>query len=535
MQTEPNRGYPYPTDPETVNVQSWLQTQAATIGSDVEAVDTAAKNFQFKLLPTGADLNAYQTAGAVAVNSSTIAPTLLHSASDDVGVYFVTYTNANSCVQTFHPANGNTDVRWRACVADAWTKWSTIPSGTGRADTYRHDILQQQFKRRRGGKVGTGGKGAVAIRFDHGLNNFGAKVLPIMRAKNFPCSLALFSDMFNPSNYFYAENTTSSWAQVQGWALNDGVEIWNHSKTHRDALSWSAVEDETIGSLAALKAALPKCAVEGWIQPGAGGNRWFGFDDGRSLEDWTDHPAGRMILNNHAVVTGVMNGQLQPLDGKPTEATYYLDISDYNSVSTAQAQIMRAAETGSGCCVMLHPSLIDVTNQITLAQVQVFFDWLSAQRDAGLIDVMTLGSLMLADAGTTYRHNILQNSSFAEGMNYWNGSGWTFPAEGGGIYAQAGPSTTLMEQVQDLRLNTVWTGAPRRVGVKIRAAAAASWKLTVLVDSDITKVVTVTPGTAWQDLSTVIAIPSDAQYLTWRLEKISGGPVDIHTPTVSPA
>src|SRR5690606_12175082 len=117
------------------------------------------------------------------------------------------------------------------------------------------------------GTVGTDGKPVVALRFDHGLNVFQSDILPLLRQYNLPASLALCSRQFTDANGV-TDNDAASFPIVQGWALADGIDVWNHGATHRDAQTVAGLTAEIATARDELAAALPRMAIEGYMIPG---------------------------------------------------------------------------------------------------------------------------------------------------------------------------------------------------------------------------------------------------------------------------
>lgn len=97
-------------------------------------------------------------------------------------------------------------------IGDGETAWSTLPTLPSRAlgENYalNHQSLREDYLRARGGPIGTDGVAAIALRFDHGLANFGTTILPMLTARQLPSSLAVNP---SPTNMALPENAGYGW------------------------------------------------------------------------------------------------------------------------------------------------------------------------------------------------------------------------------------------------------------------------------------------------------------------------------------
>lgn len=277
--------------------------------------------------------------------------------------------------------------------APAWTPWVNLAGDPGALiGAAPNAMLVQDFTRRRG-PVRTNGKGAVALRFDHGLANFRDKILPLLRARGLKASLAL-----NSRAWGLAENGGVSAADVDGWVTEGVVEVWNHGAHHADAVTSAELEDTIVTGLAELSSQIPSAQIDGWVVPGVGGTNYNGFNGGGSLDAFTSTEAGRLILANHAVSTGAISGTAhRVLDGTVRQGMGHYTL-DAVTGTAAQYQIDLAATNVTGIQLMLHPSVVDEPDKVTTAKLTEVLDYIVAKRDAGEIVVLSPYQLMLADA-----------------------------------------------------------------------------------------------------------------------------------------
>lgn len=244
------------------------------------------------------------------------------------------------------------------------------------------------------GPVDTGGRAAVALRFDHGLANFASKVLPLTKARGLKVSQA-----YNPRNWHYAENAGVTAAQLDSWVAAGDVEIWNHSASHAGADTPEALHEQIVAGLAEIEAELPSARgqVWGWNPPGVSTGNYGGYDGGKTPEGWETY-AGRLILAHHAVASGSLLGtQLHTLDGQPRAGLARFQM-DSQSVASIKAQIDVAIDGRKGLQLMMHPSLLDTSGNLTTAQLTEVLDYLVSKRTAGELVTLSPYELTVADS-----------------------------------------------------------------------------------------------------------------------------------------
>jgi hypothetical protein len=261
----------------------------------------------------------------------------------------------------------------------------------------RHVAARERFALRRGGVIGTAGKPVVALRWDHGLVNFRDKVLPHIKRLGLPGSMAMNSAA---SRWNLPESAGVTPADLDAWAVANGLEVWNHGATHTDATTPDELNAEIVDALAALQAQVPSVAVEGWVIPGVGGTGYDGFSAGEEPTNW-DTTAGRLILGYHAVSTSHMGAGAFPITGQRSIIPRHYSLDSGTAADTIA--MLDALPPGSGTVLFLHPSQLDLADRITAAQYVQILEHVAALRDAGTIEVLTMGGLALADAAVTLR------------------------------------------------------------------------------------------------------------------------------------
>lgn len=256
-----------------------------------------------------------------------------------------------------------------------------------------HEARKDEFTHNMG-FVNTGGKGAVALRFDHGLANFNTKIRPLLEARNLPYSLALNSRAWN-----LPENDGVDAGVVNHWVSQGLAEVWNHGADHTDH-PIEELADIIIEGKRELESQLPSAKIWGFAPPGVGGGNYAGFNAGASPDSFGT-PAARIILQSHAVCSGYMPGTSHRLlDGRLRMGSghYTLDSSAATSSSAAKSQLNSAVANRTGLQLMMHPSLIDSSGMISTTILTEILDHIVSLRDSGSLKVLSPYQLTVANS-----------------------------------------------------------------------------------------------------------------------------------------
>lgn len=239
--------------------------------------------------------------------------------------------------------------------------------------------------------VVTGGKGAVAFTFDHGLTSFKANGLPgVLAGHGFSYGLAL-----NDSTLATAENNGASDADILSWT---GAEIWNHGYNHSATSNENTAKTIVIQGKTALEARFGR-EVFGFIPAGVGATGLAGFDGGSTPEMWSQTIAGQAILENHAVTTGYMgSGGVRQLNGTIQQGISRFTM-DSLTLSRIKLQIDLAVDSKVGVMFMLHPALMGTGSYISVADVLAAFQYAKDRQNAGALVVLSPGELSRASLG----------------------------------------------------------------------------------------------------------------------------------------
>jgi peptidoglycan/xylan/chitin deacetylase (PgdA/CDA1 family) len=358
-------------------------------------------------IPAGASLDDYRTTGKYMIQNTPIATSITAGWPPQIprGPLFLD-VKATTAGIVFHlaqsyGATATTLSRGTAALTPipfpfgAWKDLGesalvTDPSNAGLANSVRKD----DFSFRRGGaKKLPFGAGAVALRFDHGLNNFDSIVRPLLETRGLKYLLAL-----NSRGWSTAENNAVTASMVDAWVAGGLCKIGNHGAHHNDCTTLAALQDSIVTGLAELKTQLPSASIDGWFVPGVGGTNYMGFNGGQTPEAFYNTDAGRLILENHAVSSGAFPNTAQRiLDGRIRQGQGHFTM-DTSTTAAITAQIDLAITNKTGLQLMCHPSLLNTAGNITTANLTTVLDYLVTKQTAGDLVVLDPYELLLADA-----------------------------------------------------------------------------------------------------------------------------------------
>lgn len=353
--------------------------------------------------------------GAYAVSNRVIATSL--TAPDAYPGVIVSYSvGAKGALQIFKSLRGG---EWeRSKVNNIWGPWSKTGSAAtgGSSAPVRRELLQQGLRARKGGRIGTGGKGVIALRFDDYHQEFREKVLPLLKERGLPFTRVSTAKTIHDEVIPESELTA-----MQTYSLDAGGEVWNHGMTHDDASGDAAIATELIGSLAELRSKLPRLPIDCFAPPG-GAVTYGGYMPSNKISNYAETAAGQQLIGHHALVTGYFRDSYYwPLDGELKDGlTHYS--ADTFSLSRATQYIGWARDWRVGIVLMWHSRPFDTPGKMTLADFTAFLDALAAARDAGEVEVLTVSGMAVADKGTAARDDVLTthstSSSFSESVKY---------------------------------------------------------------------------------------------------------------------
>lgn len=352
-------------------------------------------------LPSGTDIDTAELNGAFGMPNQTSADSMGGTwPTRYPGVFISVAATVWVRAQIFIPYSAQAAFWWRAGLGTGtYTPWQRAVSegeagGGGPDSGLANSVLQDEFYSRFGGPIGTGGLGAVAIRFDHGLNNFNQHIRPMLESRNLKYCLALASQRWTQ-----AENTAVTAAMVNTWVRGGLAEIWNHGRTaHNNASGYDANYTYWVAGLEELRAQLPDAFISGVILPGTGTSGQFdGLGGAGNAKQIYSSIGGQVILAHHAVVSGAFPGtELRPLDGRLQQGQYHFGMESRTSTEII-AKIQEAQAQKKGLQLMMHPSLIGEPGNISVAGFEQVMSYIATERTAGRLAVLSPYELLIAD------------------------------------------------------------------------------------------------------------------------------------------
>lgn len=412
-----------------------------------------------------------------------------------------------------------------------------------RASLATHAALFSEVKRSRAGRIGTGGKPVVAIRVDHGVDDFLETFWPLMKSRNIPCGIGVMTDvMGKPDNPY--EPTKTTWVELYKEHLT-GFEVWSHSATHLDpAITGNTIDHEIVGSKRAIETNGFRC--QGFQMPGISNTQYDNYSSRWNAQTSWQSDVGQALLSTYGLiqVNGIIGGsrRMLPTDGCYDLGHYTLDGMDW---ATTKGLLDTAIDGGFSTEWMLHPSFImkgTVTH--TVAHFTAFLDHIVQLRASGTIDIVTPSGLAFADPDTSRRFNPIRDASFEKvqsittGTQPWAAGGASLPVsintDGGRtgtnyLHLPASAGYTYVQQGVSVK-NTGLEGATMRVEAWVRCVGSAT-EASIYVTDNRNMVVqrwsNIQPGGDWQRVWSIITIPRDAEVISVRLARRVGSG-DLH-------
>lgn len=443
----------------TVNLRGWKWN-----GASFESPVTLATTGQLHIDPDAVLL--FETAGVVPTDGSVTHVDLLFTFRRYAETYplagdFVYFRNAalysgpNAVLPVEYVDGDSANAFWVGSPnASASIRLVPREGGSGGADgndpgLQRSTIVDAGIKKR-GGRIGTGGLPAVALRFDHHFQQFNDKVIPLLRKYRLP-----WGQMANIGN-FGKGNDTLTVAQVRDLCYTSGGELYNHSWSHSNITSEAEADREVTKGLADLKSAFPGLWIDGWAGPGQ--TQLMGMEGSDTPEKFYGTVPGRLILQQHAFVRGYYPGVYQRLSmpnmvGGPHTT---IDALDYTYV---EGLIRGAVNVKGGLTMMLHPNYLDTVGYMTTATLDQILAYIAARRDAGELVVLSTTGILLADSSTADRWNLLVNGAAGSMAGGWS---------------ETVSSRSALNQY----------GVPHEAVAKVTATTAADFTLSVAITHD---------------------------------------------------
>lgn len=316
-------------------------------------------------------------------------------------------------LQTFTSLRGGS---WsRSKVNNVWGPWSSNAGTTTQGTGGGREILRQGLSARKGGVIGTSGRGVIALRFDDAPAEFRAKALQLLQARALP-----FTRVSTSESIATRQIPAEEFQAMQDYCLSNGGEVWNHGRTHLDA-NGDALVAEIAGARDALRSAMPRIPIDCFAPPGGSSISYGGHMPSTSASSW-DTQAGATILGHHALASGYLpDSYYRPIDGVLRDGQNHYSVDSYD-FSRAKQLIDRARDWRVGVVMMWHMNNPGNSGYMSMSDFEATLDYIAAERDAGRILVLTVSGLGLADKGSSYRESLLSKQgsggAFSESVLY---------------------------------------------------------------------------------------------------------------------
>lgn len=308
----------------------------------------------------------------------------------------ITQNPSGMQTQTFYVSSGAGIYYRSRGSSGSWTAWVRVDQDVRidredilLAPAARRAVVVDEGLRRRGRVIGTGGKPAIALRFDHHLAPFGVKVLPLLKKYRLP-----WGQMVN-SGFMGTGNDGWTWSQLATESHNSGGEVWNHSWSHSDVATDAQAEREVTRGLTELKAGLPSLWVDSFAPPGQ--PSMMGFEGQDTASDFWSNSYGRRVLAQHAFTRGYFPAVHQQLAGQQLIGQGHTTI-DAQTRAWVFGFINGVISSGSGSTLMLHPTYLDQSGYLTTADLEAILSKIAAERDSGRLEVLGCAGILIADS-----------------------------------------------------------------------------------------------------------------------------------------
>lgn len=284
-----------------------------------------------------------------------------------------------------------------------WADWVDLLAGGGGGDgSFKLDQghygtpnmqLISDFEARHP-QVSTGNKGAISIRFDHGLTKLMSDIFAMLDVRGWKCIVAM-----NSRNWDKAENAGMTPAQLAARIANGSTEVGNHTAdgktegTHKDMDTKDQLWDGIVVGKRELEQQLGH-PIEHFIVPGTV-NGMGGFAQGANMDVYSSTYAGSLILAHHAIASGGLGEVYRVLDGRTKQCQRHWNI-EAQTVAAVKSRIDTAAATKTGLQLMMHPRYLDEPGFITKAMLTEIFEYIDAKVAAGELVVLGASELIRA-------------------------------------------------------------------------------------------------------------------------------------------
>lgn len=313
--------------------------------------------------------------------------------------------NGGSHQQAFATHEGDEGAYWRgekAAGSGIFTLWKRFLDERMSPALNRHELLWGEMAAAHGGKIFTGDAVPVALTFDDYPRDFRDRIMPLLSARGFPCTIGLSSKMYEPTSTVIEPGSTgTTFAEINGWP--SWISIANHSATHRPAEDRYGMFTEIVTGLKDLRTALPNKPIYTFMQPAVAYDA--GFDNGNTLESYAGTIAGHLQLGHHAYVTGLrrtvgMATTCVMVGNRPIQGLVRNWLDTKAGIDIAKSRVTSARGIKHGLILAAHADRFGLAGMSTMAELITFLDWLKAEQDDGRVKVLKLEEFAIAQYGS---------------------------------------------------------------------------------------------------------------------------------------
>lgn len=296
--------------------------------------------------------------------------------------------------------------RYRSVWSNGMGHWITpkpVAVASSDISAARQEAVRERLFQSRGGRIGTDGRGVVALRFDHGMPAFTEHILPMLIERGLPASQC-----------HHVADPEADWTQANV-NFGSGIEVYSHSWTHRDTRSDEDIRKEVVDSRYEIERLIPNAFVAGWMTPGASSEAYDGWWAATGVEEKASFYAQQLIDSTYG--SADTNSSVWNVLG--SRHWGHRSIDRKSGFGQYQSLIDQAADTKTGVVLMIHPTFLrDSSSYIDFSEYEQVLDYIVLMRDAGKIEVLTATGMTLSDPSTGYRDNM-----FHGGLGIWSGWG----------------------------------------------------------------------------------------------------------------
>lgn len=269
------------------------------------------------------------------------------------------------------------------------------------------NVMAQQARASKGGGVGVGDRGVIAIRFDDWHADFKANAYPVITRLGLPAGYATISRLDQQS---WTEGITHS--DIREWNRN-GVEFHSHGTDHKDPTpdGDAGIVDQIVNSKSEIESWGVK--VQGWMHPGATPVT-DGVPYGSSFTQTSDlytARAGVLVRSTYPVSEFYCHGIVRMLPSGLLHGNDHVTPSDAMPFQSAIDWVDTAIRDRVGVEMMFHCGNIGKPGNITWPQFEELMEHIASARSSGTLEVLTPSGLVFADK-TSSRLDLIEPLPF---------------------------------------------------------------------------------------------------------------------------